>query len=70
MKFMKFNYVGEVEEYYIFTYMDIDKKMQTTRIKPIDDKYEMSVGFGEFRTKLIIEQQSKMGKDITNQIKK
>jgi len=39
MKFMKFNYIGQVEEYFIFSYMDLDKKMQTTIIIPIYNKY-------------------------------
>lgn len=68
MNFINLSYRGEFEDYHLFQY-DVDGKEHLTRVRAIGDKFEISVGFGDFRTKMNIEQASKMGQDIINQIK-
>lgn len=65
---LKLKYVGSVEDHHLFTYV-VSGKEEMTRVTPLKNKYELTIGFGNFRTKMIIEQGSKMGMDITNQLK-
>jgi len=66
---MKLEYVGTVEQFYLFKYR-VDGIDEITRVRKINNgkNYEMTIGFGDFRTKMIIDANSKMGKDITSQV--
>ncbi len=61
--------LGKSGKYYLFAY-EIDGEENITRVKPTDNgkNYELSIGFGDFRTKMIIETHSRMGKQISTQI--
>jgi len=68
---MKLEYIGQADQFYLFKYK-VDGEDEITRVRKINDgkNYELSIGFGDFRTKMIIDSLSRMGRDVTNQIGK
>jgi len=66
---LNLTYKGKVDEHFLFTYK-VDGEEEMTRVKPINDgkNYELNIGFGENRCKLIIDARSRMGRCVTKQI--
>ncbi len=69
--FLKLEYKGKTAMGYLFTYV-VDGEEEMTRVNLINDgkNYELSIGFGTNRTKMVIEARSRMGLQITEQIEK
>jgi len=67
---LKLEYAGAVKEYSLFRY-EVDGEDHITRIKEINNgkNYELAIGFGSFRTTMVIDSNSKMGTNIKKQIK-
>lgn len=65
---LKLEYLGKVEDQELFKYM-VDGENCITRVKEYDKTHWiLSIGFGNMRSKMVIEKQSRMGHDISTQI--